>query len=178
MVHEEGITQFKPLLKQRERWAEGSLRRYLDFGGQIVFSRNSTLRTRTDMAAYAVNFLFPVLGALELLVVSVATYLGHAERVHQLLTVSLLPLMTAAIIPTLYTSIRRFERPTRPEALKAAFITGGYMALIWLPIVFFSFSKVLFRPNAPFKWAKTEHGDGSHSATGIVHQTVATETQA
>lgn len=164
-VYEEGITQFQALLKQRERWAEGSLRRYLDFGGDILFSKKATLRTRMDMFAYWVNFLFPILMVLELCVVGSATVLGQASRLHQLLSVSLLPLFGVAFIPTLYNAIRRFEHPPRREALKASVITGVYMTLVWFPIVFFSFSKVLFRPNAPFQWAKTDHTGSGEEAT-------------
>ncbi len=157
-VEEEGITQFKALLKQRERWAEGSLRRYLDLGGSILMSSEASFRTRLDMFAYWVNFLMPILIALEILVVGTATILGQATRIHQLLALSLIPMFGVAFIPTIYNAIRRFEAPPRMEALNAAFLTGIYMTIVWFPIVFYSFGKVLFRPNAPFKWAKTEHG--------------------
>ena len=123
------------------------------------------LRTRADMFAYWVNFLFPILMVLELCVVGSATVLGQASRLHQLLSVSLLPLFGVAFIPTLYNAIRRFEHPPRREALKASVITGVYMTLVWFPIVFFSFSKVLFRPNAPFQWAKTDHTGSGEEAT-------------
>jgi 1,2-diacylglycerol 3-beta-glucosyltransferase len=156
-VYEEGITQFQPLLKQRERWAEGSLRRYLDFGGAILFSKEASLRTRTDMFAYWINFLFPILMVLEVCVVGGATVFGQASRVHQLLAMSLLPMFGVAFIPTLYNAIRRFEHPPRVEAMKAAVLTGMYMTAVWFPIVFYSFGKVLFKPNAPFKWEKTHH---------------------
>jgi 1,2-diacylglycerol 3-beta-glucosyltransferase len=176
-VYEEGITQFKALLKQRERWAEGSLRRYLDFGGDILFSKKATLRTRMDMFAYWVNFLFPILLVLELCVVGTATVLGQASRLHQLLSVSLLPLFGVAFIPTLYNAIRRFDHPPRWEALKAAVITGLYMTVVWFPIVFFSFSKVLFRPNAPFQWAKTDH-TGSEGVLPSRTETIPTSQEA
>jgi uncharacterized membrane protein len=94
---------------------------------------------------------------LELFVVGGATFFGQATRLHQLLAVALLPMFCLAFIPTLYNAIRRFEYPPRVEAIKAAVMTGIYMTAVWFPIVFYSFGKVLFKPNAPFKWEKTHH---------------------
>jgi 1,2-diacylglycerol 3-beta-glucosyltransferase len=160
-VLEEGVLTTRALIHQRKRWAEGSLRRYLDFGGEILFSKSVGFRTRLDMLVYWVNVLFPILISLELVVVGVSTLLGQAERIHQLLALSLVPLFAVAFIPTLYTAIRRFERPSRRETLNAAVTTGIYMTLLWFSVVFLSFGKVLLRPDAPFKWAKTSHGPGT-----------------
>ena len=56
-VFEEGVTSIKALIRQRKRWAEGSIRRYLDY----IFPLNSPTRLslveRFDTLAFTVFFL-------------------------------------------------------------------------------------------------------------------------
>ena len=162
-VWEEGVLAFWSLIKQRCRWAEGSLRRYLDFGGDILNNRSVMLRTRADMFAYWVNFLFPLIVAAEYIVVGVSTLLGKATLQHQLISVGILPLFVASFIPTIYVSLRRFGGFSRLESFKGSFLTGLFMVGVWIPVVFFVFAKVLLKPNAAFHWEKTEHGVANQS---------------
>lgn len=157
-VWEEGVLALGSLIKQRCRWAEGSLRRYLEFGGDILNNRSVMLRTRADMLAYWVNFLFPLIVAAEYIVVGVSTLLGRATVEHQLISVGILPLFVASFIPTIYVSLRRFGGFSRFESLKGSFLTGLFMVGVWVPVVFYVFAKVLLKPDAPFHWEKTEHG--------------------
>jgi 1,2-diacylglycerol 3-beta-glucosyltransferase len=157
-VWEEGVLALGSLIKQRCRWAEGSLRRYLEFGGDILNNRSVMLRTRADMFAYWVNFLFPLIVAAEYIVVGVSTLLGKATIEHQLISVGILPLFVASFIPTIYVSLRRFGGFSRFESLKGSFLTGLFMVGVWVPVVFYVFAKVLLKPDAPFHWEKTEHG--------------------
>ena len=157
-VWEEGVLAFWALIRQRTRWAEGSLRRYLEFGGQILNNRSVMLRTRADMFAYWVNFLFPLLMAAEYVVVGCSTLMGRATLEHQLISMSILPLFIAAFIPTIYVSLRRFGQFNRIESAKGSVLTGLFMVVVWIPVVFFVFAKVLLMPEAPFHWEKTDHG--------------------
>lgn len=157
-VWEEGVLALGSLIKQRCRWAEGSLRRYLEFGGDILNNRSVMLRTRADMLAYWVNFLFPLIVAAEYIVVGISTLLGKATVEHQLISVGILPLFVASFIPTIYVSLRRFGGFSRFESLKGSFLTGLFMVGVWVPVVFYVFAKVLLKPDAPFHWEKTEHG--------------------
>ncbi len=58
-VYEEGVTSIKALIRQRKRWAEGSIRRYLDY----IFPLNSPTRLslveRFDTLAFTVFFVVP-----------------------------------------------------------------------------------------------------------------------
>jgi 1,2-diacylglycerol 3-beta-glucosyltransferase len=157
-VWEEGVLAFWALIRQRTRWAEGSLRRYLEFGGEILNNRSVMLRTRADMFAYLVNFLFPLLIAAEYVVVGCSTLLGKATLQHQLISVGILPLFIASFIPTIYVSLRRFGQFDRLESAKGSVLTGLFMVVVWIPVVFFVFAKVLLKPEAPFHWEKTDHG--------------------
>lgn len=155
-VWEEGVTTVEALIKQRRRWAEGSLRRYLDYGGDIFFSSHVSVRTRVELWAYWLSFLFPILLTADVVVMLISTLLDHASPWHQVASLMVTPLFVLLFIPTIYVAIRRWHRPSRWVSLKQALMTGVFMSCLWLPIVFYTFNKVLFNPQAPFYWAKTE----------------------
>lgn len=39
VVYEEGIIYLRPLYRQRRRWLEGTIRRYLEYAGDVLFSK-------------------------------------------------------------------------------------------------------------------------------------------
>jgi 1,2-diacylglycerol 3-beta-glucosyltransferase len=157
-VFEEGVLQLWPLIKQRCRWAEGSLRRYLSFGRDILFNPNVMLRTRADMLAYLVNFLFPILVAIESSTVLLATFLGYGNLLKLWFSIASVPVFVLLFIPTIYFSLRRFGGFGRIRSAKGAILTGLFMVGVWVPVVFYVFAKVILKPNAPFHWEKTQHG--------------------
>jgi 1,2-diacylglycerol 3-beta-glucosyltransferase len=169
LVREEGVSEFWPLIRQRCRWAEGSLRRYLEYGGGILFSPNTPFRARVDMVAYFVHFLFPLLIFADNVLVMATFILGMGSTLHALLSFSILPLFALMFIPTFYYGIRRFsDRPTRLESLRLAFHTGIYMTIVWAPVVFYTFAKVLVAPQQ-FHWSKTTHyGENDTAASPAV----------
>lgn len=157
-VREEGITDFWRLLRQRCRWAEGSLRRYLEHGGAILFSKSMALRTRVDMLAYFVDFLFPLLVLADNVLVMATYMLGQGSRLHALMSFSLVPFFAIFFIPAIYIAIRRFTAYPWQDSVRLAVQTGGYMVAVWLPVVMYTFLKVLLAPRGDFYWSKTEHG--------------------
>ena len=58
-VYEEAVVKFIPLLKQRRRWVEGSIRRYLEHFWGVLFSKDMSLRVSIDMIAYITEFILP-----------------------------------------------------------------------------------------------------------------------
>lgn len=169
-VLEEGITDWKPLYRQRTRWAEGSLRRYLEFGGSVLWNPQVGHRTRADMLAYFLNFLFPLL-----LIMDNARWLlvsalwPHLQQTPFLLSFGIVPLFAVAFIPTIYIGLRQFK--THPDlayleqspwprfkTIGAALSTSLFMTAIWVPVVFYTWAKLMVQPNRPFVWVKTSHG--------------------
>jgi 1,2-diacylglycerol 3-beta-glucosyltransferase len=59
-VREEAVEQGVALMRQRLRWAEGSLRRLLDHGPSLVFG-NQPLARKADFLAFTGEFLLPPL---------------------------------------------------------------------------------------------------------------------
>ena len=58
-VYEEGVITFGALIKQRRRWVEGSIRRYLEYAKDVFNSKDMSLRVRVDLVAYVSEFLLP-----------------------------------------------------------------------------------------------------------------------
>jgi len=65
-VWEEPVRTFRGLLHQRDRWAEGALRRAFEHGPRVIRSRALSRRARVDFAAYAGQLAIPpaIVGAL------------------------------------------------------------------------------------------------------------------
>ncbi len=66
VVWEQPVRTWAGLWRQRVRWAEGSLRRYLEHGPSVLRSPNLGARARADFLAYGVQLVSPpvILGAL------------------------------------------------------------------------------------------------------------------
>lgn len=65
-VWEEPVRTLAGLIRQRDRWAEGALRRAFEHGLQVLRSRSLSRRARLDFAAYAGQLAIPtvIVGAL------------------------------------------------------------------------------------------------------------------
>jgi len=66
VVWEEAVPTWRGLWRQRLRWSEGALRRFLEFGPATVRSARLSWRARWDFTVYAVQLLAPpvILGAM------------------------------------------------------------------------------------------------------------------
>ena len=65
VVYEEGIIYLIPLFRQRRRWLEGSIRRYLEYFWDAFTSKKISLRAQLDMFAFVLQFIMPLWFLLE-----------------------------------------------------------------------------------------------------------------
>lgn len=184
-VYEEGITVFGSLLKQRRRWTEGTLWRYLEHAGEVIMSRQVAWRTRLDMIAYFLEFLLPLWLALDLIMLGwtlfitnptvvrlLSDYLGLTILVHDptpvriLSSLIVIPFFCISMTIAIIVAIIRFNRPPFMHALGWGILTGIYMTTIWFPLVFGIIVKVLIQKKRRIRWDKTVH-------TGAAHKQVA-----
>jgi 1,2-diacylglycerol 3-beta-glucosyltransferase len=168
-VYEEGIQQLKPLLKQRRRWAEGSLRRYLDYGLPIL-RRPVSARAKLDVVVYFMNFTAPVWMVCDYLWWCVTLKRSFQEvmnqghiGLHHVLTLGLMGVLTVVLIPVVWHASRQFEQPNEgvSAGLKRwweSIITAFYMGMTWTMSVFGILLDLLFRKEPTLKWDKTSHG--------------------
>ncbi|OIP71704.1 MAG: glycosyl transferase [Oscillatoriales cyanobacterium CG2_30_40_61] len=65
-VYEEGVTNFKALWHQRNRWAEGGYQRYLDYGQLIVRNRMGTQKSLDLFCFWLTQYILPTAAAPDL----------------------------------------------------------------------------------------------------------------
>lgn len=162
-VYEEGIIYLFPLFRQRRRWMEGTIRRYLEYFGEAISSKKMSLRARLDMAIYITQFIMPLWFMLEL-VFRIVRYVTDkiCPTVYSLHNVIWSSLTIASVVGlgfflAIRYALRRYDFVPRLSALKQAFETTVYMLTIWFPMELFICGKILFRKK-DMNWGKTTHG--------------------
>ena len=162
-VYEEGIIYLFPLFRQRRRWMEGTIRRYLEHFGDAIRSKKMSLRARLDMAIYITQFVMPLWFMMEVVfrVTRLVTdrICPSAYSLHNVLWSSL---VIASVIGfgfflAIRYALRRYDFVPRLSALKQAFETTVYMLFIWFPMELFICGKILFKKK-DMNWGKTTHG--------------------
>ncbi len=161
VVWEEAVGNLKGLIRQRRRWAEGSMRRYLDY----IFPLNSPTRLslveRLDTLVFTVYFVVPALMLLEVTSEVVHLLTGVPTYGKLMVTVAMGIFVTTQINEMIarnfYRQKRSFFRAYFESALVVAYIYGH-----WVPVITFSLSKILFGKQVS-TWHRTEH-------TGVAHR--------
>lgn len=160
-VYEEGIIYVFPLFRQRRRWLEGTIRRYLEYFGEAIVSKKMSLRARLDMTVYITQFIMPLWFMIELGIRIVKFFTDkinpaslHNEIMSSIVISAVVGLGFFAMIRY---SLRRYDNVPRLQALKQAFETTIYFLIIWFPMEIYICGKILFRPK-DMNWGKTAHG--------------------
>lgn len=157
VVYEEGIIYLTPLYRQRRRWLEGSIRRYLEHFGEALTSKDMSLRASLDMTAYISEFIMPIWLIMEIGFQIFDVVAKSASK--NCIFSSLIVGCAIAVCFTFAArySLRRFDNLSRSQALKQAIETSLYLFLIWFPVVMFICFKILFCKK-DMNWGKTTHG--------------------
>lgn len=157
IVYEEGIIYMMPLYRQRRRWLEGSIRRYLEHFGGALNSKEMSLRASLDMTAYISEFIMPIWLIMELFFQAFRTATGSAQSNGILSSLTLGCIIAICFTLATRYSLRRYDNLSRIQALKQAIETSLYIFVIWFPVVLFICFKILFCKK-DMKWGKTTHG--------------------
>ena len=160
-VYEEGIVYLFPLFRQRRRWLEGTIRRYLEYSWQAMWSKKMSLRAQFDMAMYITEFIMPIWFMMEFAfrIIKIFTDKVDPYSLHNILWSSLLvsAVVGAGFFMTIRYSLRKYDNKPRFKSFIEAFETTIYMLTIWFPMEIFIFCKILFCKK-DMKWGKTAHG--------------------
>lgn len=155
IVYEEGVVTFSALVKQRRRWVEGSIRRYLEYIWDVLFTKDMSLRVGFDLIAYISEFLLPAWLIIEIIVQ--AFHFVKGQQNYILSSVILIALVGIFFASGLIYSFRKYSHYTTFKAVIQAAITSGYFITIWFPIVMFIVFKIIFTKRT-MDWNKTCHG--------------------
>lgn len=160
-VYEEGIIFVTPLFRQRRRWLEGTIRRYLEYFGEAISSKKMSLRAQLDMTIYIAQFVMPLWFMMEVIFRIIKLFADKVDpySLHNVLWSSLIVSSAVGLgfFLLIRYSLRRYDDLPRIQALKEAFITTVYFLIIWFPMELYICGKILFRPK-DMNWGKTAHG--------------------
>lgn len=154
-VYEEGVLTFSALIKQRRRWIEGSIRRYLDYFDEMITSQKISLWARLDMLAYIAEFLLPIWFAAEIVLQS-AKIIDHQPN-NVMSSVLLMASMGIIFFTGLVYALCRYKKLSYRETLKQSLETTVYLILFWTPLVVLIIPKIIFTKRS-MDWGKTDHG--------------------
>ena len=154
-VFEEGVPTLKGLLRQRRRWAEGSIRRYLYY----IFPLNSPTRLslveRIDTLAWAIYFIVPTLCVIEFSseISKFAMGMPTNTKLFALISIAVFAITQIDILIAL-----RIYRKKMPilRSFFHSFTVTAYLYMHWMPVIFASFFQILFGKNTS-TWHRTEH---------------------
>lgn len=157
IVYEEGITYIKPLYRQRRRWLEGTIRRYLEYFDQVLFSKKMSLRASLDMTAYITQFIMPGWFLMEILIRTFKVLAKDASP-HTLYSSLVIGCVIGFgfFLGARY-ALRRYDYMPRLDAMFEALETSVYLLVIWFPLVLYICFKILFMKK-DMNWGKTAHG--------------------
>lgn len=154
-VYEEAVLKFIPLLKQRRRWVEGSIRRYLEHFWGVLFSKDMSLRVSIDMIAYITEFILPFWMISEICFQAFKFVKDSPNCISSSLLVSVM-VCCFFIIGLLY-SVRKYNHLSRFQSVLQAVQTGIFLCCVWFPVVVFIVFKIIFCKKT-MDWGKTTHG--------------------
>ena len=157
VVYEEGVIYLVPLYRQRRRWLEGSIRRYLEYFWDAFNSKKMSLKAQTDMFIFILQFIMPLWFLLEVCFRTVKFLMGKVGPNEFLSSGVIAVVMAFGFFTAIRYSLRRYDNVPRLRAAKEACETTIYMLIIWFPMVLFILGKIVFLKK-DMKWGKTTHG--------------------
>ena len=157
VVREEAIIYLKPLYRQRRRWFEGSVRRYLEHFGDVLNSEKMSLRASLDMTAYLLEFVLPFWFIVELLLRVYRYAVGKMPLNGFYSSIIAGIAIGICFCLAIRYSLRTYNKMSRWQALKQSVETAAYILVIWFPVAFYIALKILFKPK-DMDWGKTTHG--------------------
>ena len=161
IVYEEGIIYLMPLYRQRRRWLEGTIRRYLEYFWDIMTSKKMSLRVRLDTIAYISEFIMPAWFIIELLILISKIIIKDAPVNTLMSSVIMGCIIGIGFMLSCRYSLRKYDNMNRMDAFTQSVITSAYLLMIWFPLVLFIGIKILFMKK-DMKWGKTAHGLVAH----------------
>lgn len=150
-VGEEGVTTFKALWHQRNRWAEGGFQRYLDYWDAIASNRMGTKKTLDLLSFLSIQYLLPPAGIPDFLM---ALWLKHPPLLLPM-TASLgvaLPLWATWV--GLRRSYQQANRTVSIARLLSQTAVGSLFILHWLVVMPLAIARMAIFPKR-LKWVKT-----------------------
>lgn len=173
-VYEEGIIYLWPLFRQRRRWLEGTIRRYLEYSGAALRSKDMSLRASLDMTAYISQFIMPLWLLMEIIIRAFKVLAKDAPTHTIYSSIIIGCVIGVAFFYAARYALRRYDHMPRFDAAFEAVETSIYLLIIWFPLVLFICFKILFMKK-DMNWGKTAHGLVMEEEESIEYQKTLTK---
>jgi 1,2-diacylglycerol 3-beta-glucosyltransferase len=150
-VGEEAVLTLPALWRQRQRWAEGGLQRFLDYGDQLISNRLNGAQKRDLAAFFVLQYVLPVMAVADL---AGALFTGTPPGMwpFSVVAVGLSGFSIAAGCG------RTAEGPPLPKPTPANIaLAMGYL-MHWFVVIPWVALKMALLPKT-LVWAKTAHGN-------------------
>ncbi|MFN9622123.1 MAG: glycosyltransferase, partial [Cyanobacteriota bacterium] len=157
-VSEEAVATLPALWRQRQRWAEGGLQRFLDYAGPLLSARFTDAQ-RWDLASFFIlQYLLPVMVVADLFGSLLTTTLPGMW---------LFPLIMLTLSGTSITAgcRRGGEGPALPPPTPANVFLAMVYLLHWFVVIPWVMLKMALLPKT-LVWQKTMHAGSSSGSSG------------
>lgn len=163
-VYEEAVTTWTGLMRQRRRWAEGSIRRYLDYIFPMNTPSRLSLAERVDILAFLSEFAVPGFLILEIIIESFNFMRGEPIYPKFLILVAGLTFFISLV--NFFIAIRIYRKNDMGfwQAFFHTFEVNTYIYGHWVPCIVISFINIAFKQQAS-TWHRTEHLGGPVEST-------------
>jgi 1,2-diacylglycerol 3-beta-glucosyltransferase len=148
-VQEEAVLTLPALWRQRQRWAEGGLQRFLDYAPGLVSDRLNGTQKADLLSFFVLQYMMPVMAAADLLGVLIT---GTAPAMWPFSIVAL-GLSGIAIASGCR---RRSEGPPLPAVNPASLLLGVVYLVHWFAVIPWVTLRMALLPKR-LVWAKTLH---------------------
>ncbi len=166
-VYEEGVVDFCAIIRQRRRWVEGSIRRYLEYIGDVFTSQDMSLRVGLDLIAYISEFLLPFWLIAEIFIQAFHFVKGETNCI--LSSIAMVVATGLFFACGFIYSLKKYSNYNFFRALKEAILTSIYFLSIWFPIAMFIIFKIIFTKKTT-DWGKTRHGVANEYQKGMLNE--------
>lgn len=151
-VYEEAVTTIDGFVKQRRRWAEGSMRRYLNYFMQLFMPGNLTLNQIFDTFFFLGEFSIPLWLSLDIVYEVIRLVNGRETYLTTLMYLSMS--LTIIIGVSMFNGLRIYRQQSFFEALWNTVLGASYIVTSWTMIIMMTYRKILFSRSVG-TWARS-----------------------
>ncbi len=153
-VYEEAVLNMEALIKQRRRWAEGSMRRYLNYLVQLMKPGNLTLNQIFDTFVFLSEFSIPLWLSLDITYEIIRYINGRETYLSFLMIISLC--LSAVLFVSQFNGLRIYKQQGFFKALINTLMTNTYLISTWTFVIMITYRKILFSRTVG-TWVRTQH---------------------
>ncbi len=154
-VLEEGAPTWDGFVKQRLRWAEGSMRRYLNYFLQLFTPGNLSLSQIFDTFFFFGQFCLPLWLTLDM--IYEVFRLVTRQETHLSFYMLVATMVSAIAFITQFNGLRIYKKQRFWQAVGNTLVTNAYLMSTWLVVILATYRKILFSRTVG-TWTRTEHG--------------------